>query len=156
MRQRKLQFVVILAALLATAGCIKKVGGNLTPWERVHVHNAMLAQLNNDVAKGVAAVQSSGLITPDQAKPILNYNDKIAKSHLQITAILEQGPGSDQSAQLLVLLNAIQSDGQALVKSGGLGVKNPRTQETVAADIDSLVNLAKAIIADVNAIKGAQ
>ena len=70
MRQRT-GLVVLLTAI--TVGCIHKQSGPVSPWERVNVNLAALAQINDEIAKGVIAVQQAGTITVQQAAPVLNY-----------------------------------------------------------------------------------
>ena len=52
-----------------TVACIHKQSGPVSPWERVNVNMAGLAQINDAVAKGVIAVQQTGSMTVQQATP---------------------------------------------------------------------------------------
>jgi hypothetical protein len=116
----------------------------------VNVNVAALAQLNNDVAKGIIALQQAGGMTIQQAAPILNYQETVAKDHEALENILSAGStqAASQSALIQSLLNEIESQGAALIQSGGLGVKNPKTQQTFTQDLQVIVNLASVVLAD--------
>jgi len=143
--------VALLALLTAiTAACIHKPSGPVSPWERVNINLAALAQINADVAKGVIAVQQSGAITVQQAAPILNYQQTVAKDHMAIENILAAGSAqaASQSDRIRALLEEIKSQGTSLIQSGGLGVKNPKSQQLFTQDLQAIVNLAQVILAD--------
>jgi len=53
-----------------------------------------------------------------------------------------------QSAEIQALLNEIKNQGTALIQSGGLGVKNPKSQQMFAQDLQGIVNLAEVVLAD--------
>src|SRR5439155_13809467 len=110
MRQRT-SLVVLLTAI--TVGCIHKQSGPVSPWERVNVNLAALAQINDDIAKGVIAVQQAGTITVQQAAPVLNYQETVAKDHIALENILAAGSAqaSSQSAEIQALLNENQKSG---------------------------------------------
>jgi hypothetical protein len=151
--KRKLAFALLLATI--SVACIHKSAGPVSPWERVNVNLAALGQINNDVAKGVIAVQQAGVITPQQAAPILNFQENVAKDHMAIENIFAAGSteAASQSAQIQALLEEIKTQGAALIQSGGLGVKNPRSQQTFTQDLQGIVNLAEVILADYAKIK---
>lgn len=151
---KKLSVVVVLAIVMA--GCIHKPSGPVSAWERVNVNLAALAQVNNDLAKGIIGVQQAGLISAQQAAPVLSYQELVAKDHAAIESILAAGarPAADQSAKVLALLEEIKAQGTALVQSGGLGVKNPKSQETFTSDLQALVNLAEVVIGNFNQATG--
>jgi len=46
------------------------------------------------------------------------------------------------------LLNEIKNQGTALIQSGGLGVKNPKSQQMFTQDLQGVVNLAEVVLAD--------
>lgn len=144
--------------LCLTTACIHKPAGStpVTPWERVSTDNAILAQGNNSLERGAEAVVSSHLLTPAQAKPVIEFTGQIAAVHQQITAILEKGilvSGSADAAALDSLLAQIRTAGGILVNSGALGIKNPNTQQTFSQDVQLLVNLAQSVLADAHAIE---
>jgi len=148
--------VILLISLLATAACIHKQSGPVSAWERVNVNMAALAQINNAVAKGVIAVQQTGTITPQQAAPILAYQELVAKDHAAIENVLSAGStqAASQSAQVQALLNEIKNQGTALIQSGGLGIKNPQSQQTFTQDLQGVINLAGVILADFQLAEG--
>lgn len=148
------KLALTLALLIGSVSCIHKASGPVSPWERVMTDNAMFAQLNNDAEQGTEAAQSSGLISVEQARPIIVWESQIADTHEKITAILKQGPGAADLASVKTLLAEIKTQGTALINSGGIGIKNPKTQQTIKADIQALIDLANAIISDVQLVKG--
>jgi len=146
--------VVLLTAL--TVACIHKTGGHVSAWERVNVNMAALAQINNDVAKGLIAAEQSGLVNTHQAAPILNYQELVAKDHAAIENILATGSdqAANQSATIQALLNEIQSQGTTLIQSGGMGIKNPKSQQTFTQDLQGIVSLTQTILEDFTLVKG--
>src|SRR5690349_18560039 len=87
--KRAISSIVVLT--LTMAACIHKPSGPVSPWERVNVNMAALAQINEDVAKGVIAAQQAGVVTAQQAAPILNYQEVVAKDQAAIENILAAG-----------------------------------------------------------------
>ena len=117
---------------------------------------AALAQINDDVAKGVIGIQQGGTISVQQAAPILNYQELVAKDHAAIENILSAGStqAGTQATQIQALLNEIEKQGTALIQSGGLGIKNPKSQQTFAQDLQGIVNLASVILEDFQLAEG--
>ena len=152
--KKRLLLIILLTAL--TAACIHKTGGPVSAWERVNVNMAALAQINNDVAKGIIAAEQSGLISTQQAAPILNYQEIVAKDHAAIENILATGAdqATNQSTKIQTLLNEIQNQGTTLIQSGGLGVKNPKSQQTFTQDLQGIVNLTQTVLEDFQLAKG--
>lgn len=151
MRKVKIQLCVLLLVIAASAGCIHKTGGGtISAWERANVNVAALAQINNDVAKGVIAVQRGGAISVEQAKPILEFQELVAKDHMAIENILQAGVDNarSRSTEINALLEEIKKQGTALISSGGLGVKNPKSQQTFTNDLQGIINLAQVVIGD--------
>jgi hypothetical protein len=148
MNKRSVFVVVILMAM--TVACIHKQSGSVSPWERVNVNMAALAQINSDTAKGIIVLQQAGTITSQQASPILSYQETVAKDHAAIENILAAGSAQagSQALQIQALLNEIKTQGTALIQSGGLGIKNPKSQQTFAQDLQGIVNLAEVILTD--------
>ena len=149
-------YIVLLVLVMCTAGCIHKQSGPISPWERVNVNMAALAEINNDVAKGVIAVQQAGAISVQQAAPVLNYQEIVAKDHAAIENILAAGSSqaAAQGIQIQALLDEIKNQGTALIQSGGLGIKNPKSQRTFTQDLQAVVNLADVILADYHLAEG--
>jgi len=152
MRRRVL--VVLLTAI--SGGCIHKSSGPVSAWERVNVNTAALAQINEDVAKRIIAVQQAGTITVQQAAPLLNYQEAVAKDHTALENIFASGSSqaASQSAQIQALLNEIKDQGTALIQSGGLGIKNPKSQQTFTQDLQGIINLAEVVLADYQLAEG--
>jgi hypothetical protein len=117
---------------------------------------AALAQINNDVAKGIIAAEQSGLISTQQAAPILNYQEIVAKDHAAVENILAAGSyeAATQSAKIKALLDEIQNQGTTLIQSGGLGVKNLKSQQTFTQDLQGIVSLTQTVIEDFRLAKG--
>ena len=111
---------------------------------------AALAQINEAVANGVIAAQKSGSITAQQAAPILTFQENVAKDHMAIENILLAGSAqaANQSQQIQAMLTEIAKQGTALIQSGGVGIKNPQSQQTFAQDLQGIVNLANLVLAE--------
>ncbi len=152
----KRTIVLIFILMAVTVACIHKQSGRVSPWERVNVNMAALAQINEAVAKGVIGAQQAGAISVQQAAPILNYQELVAKDHAAIENIFLAGStqAASQSWQIQALLAEIEKQGTALIQSGGLGIKNPKTQQTFAQDLQGIVNLASVILADSQLAEG--
>jgi hypothetical protein len=147
---------LLLVLMSVTIACIHKQSGPVSPWERVNVNMAALAQINDDVAKGIIGIQQAGTISAQQAAPILNYQELVAKDHAAIENILSAGSAQagNQSIQIQALLNEIEKQGTNLVQSGGLGIKNPKSQQTFAQDLQGVINLAGVILTDYQLAEG--
>jgi hypothetical protein len=147
--------LAILVTVFTTA-CIHKPSGPVSPWERFNVNLAALAQINADVAKGIIAVQQAGSITVQQAAPILNYQELVAKDHMAIENILAAGSAQtgSQSERIRALLDEIKNQGTMLLQSGGLGVRNPTSQQLFTQDLQAIVNLPQVILADYELVEG--
>ena len=152
--KRRISLIVVLT--MVTAGCIHKQSGPISPWERVNVNMAALAQINEDVAKGLIAAQQAGAITVEQAAPILNYQEIVARDHTALENILAAGAteAAGQAIQIQALLNEIKDQGSALIQSGGLGIKNPKSQQTFTQDLQGIINLASVVMADYQLARG--
>lgn len=152
----KKKVIVLVCLLTSGVACIHKPSGTISPWERVNTGMAALAEINAEVAKGIIAVQEAEVITPQQAAPILNYQETVAKDHMAIENIFAGGSAhaSGEAVQIEGLLNEIKSQGTTLIQSGGLGVKNPKSQQTFTQDLQGIVNLAELVLADYRLAKG--
>lgn len=156
MLKRTTKLSAVVTILLLSMACLHKQGGlSISPWERVMTDNAAFAQLNGDAEQGVELVQASGLLSVEQARPILHFHAQVATAHKQITAILALGPTADLSG-VNPLLDQIQASAGQLLATGTIGVKNPKTQQSVTADINNIVALAKAIVSDIQLVKSAK
>lgn len=145
--------LAMLLPLILLVGCIHKASGPVTPIERVTTDNAVFAQLNDSIEQGAEALAASGLLKPADVAPVIGFSGQVATIHQQLTAILGKGTAVTAvdytTAQDLV--RQIQASAAQLVSSGALGVKNPKTQQTVAADIQSLSNLASLLLTEIAA-----
>ena len=154
MRKRQFGTALLLAVILATIGCIHKTGGAVTPWERVTTQNAILAQSIDTATQGTIAAQQANLITVQQANPVLQFESQAATIQKQITSILATAPAASNVAGIQSLVNQISVSAQALVSSGALGVKNPKSQQTIGADIQAIVNSSSVILSSYQAAVG--
>lgn len=149
--------------LLFTAGCLHKTGvgnvpANATPWERVTAYNAVLAQSNNTIEQGTELAAQQKLLPVNVARQVIAFTSDVASTHLQITAILEKGTqvSSNDLASIRNLLSQIQAGGAVLVSSGVIGIKNPRSQQTISEDVKALVSVAQSIIELLPALQSKQ
>jgi hypothetical protein len=152
--QRKLKVVPIVLVILATLGCIKKASGPVTPWERVTTENAILAQSIDTATQGTIAVQTSGLISAAQAQPVLAFLNQAATVQLQINTILSNPPSASNIPQLQAFVSQIGNAAQALVSTGVLGIKNPKSQQTIGADVQAIVSSVNVILSSYQAATG--
>lgn len=137
--------------LFLVTGCMHKAT-SVTPWERTMADNAMLAQFIDTAEQGTELANTSGALPDDVARPIIMFEQKFADTHEKITAILNLGPGADLS-QATSLLQQFEQQAQALVNSGEIGIKNPKTQMTISADIRNAIALAEALVADIQLVR---
>jgi hypothetical protein len=138
---------LIVSGTLGTQACIHKTGSAATPWEKVTTYNAVLAETNNTIEQGAELAAAQKILPVNVAREVIEYTSRVASVHLQITAILAKGSAitASDTSSINGLLAQIQASGTALVTSGVVGVKNPKSQQTIAADITSLVSLAQTI-----------
>jgi hypothetical protein len=146
----------MMLLLAMTTACIHKQGAPVSAWERVNVNMAALAQVNTEVAKGIIAVQRSGTLTVQQAAPILNFQELVAKDHSAIENILALGvaPAKDHATEIRSLLKEIKEQGTALIQTGGLKITNPKSQQEFTQELQAVVNMADAVLADYELLKG--
>ena len=148
---KKLVVVFLMGTML---GCIHKPSGPVTAWERVTTENAVFAQTLDTTTQGVIAAQTSMLITTAQAKPILEFTSQVATIQQQINRILAQAPSSASIPVLQSLVAQINTSAQTLVTNGALGIKNPKSQQNIGADIQAIVNSAQVIMTSYAAATG--
>lgn len=147
------KILVVVAACLALTACIHKTGGTVTPQERLMTDNAILAQFVNTAEQGTEATVTSGLITTVTARPIIAFEGQFASTHEQITKLLNQGLTTANLAQVQTLLANLKTTADTLVASGNIGVKNPKTQMTITADINNIIALTQAVLTDIQIIQ---
>lgn len=138
---------------LVLAGCIHKTGGVVTPQERLMTDNAILAQFVNTAEQGTEAAVTSGLISTQTARPVITFEDQFSQTHKQVTALLNQGLTTANLAQVQTLLGNLKTTADALVASGNIGVKNPKTQMTITADINNVIALTQAVLTDIQIVQ---
>jgi hypothetical protein len=143
--------VLIVAVLASTVGCIHKTGGTqATGYEKAVTYSDMLAQTNNSVAKGVIQAQQQGLLTVAQAAAILKVQNQVALDHEALSKMLNQGPtyAGQQGAEIQAILARIKTAIASLdFVSGGLGIKNPQSQQTFSNDANAIASFAQVIVA---------
>lgn len=151
--KRQMRMTAAVAMIVLATACIHKTGGTVTPMEKVTTDNAVFAQVNNTIEQGCEALVNAGVWQPNQAAPVIAWTAKVAMIHQQITALI--GTGSTVSASSLqtiqTLLDQIQQSANTLISSGAVNIKNPKSQQTVSADITSVITLGKTILAELQA-----
>jgi hypothetical protein len=148
---------VLLLLLVLTVGCIHKTGGAVTPMERVTTDNAVFAQLNDSIEQGAESVATAGLLKPAQVAPVIGWCGQVAVAHEQITAILNAGTVTTANvASIQALVTQIQQSATSLIASGTLGVKNPKTQQSISADIQAASSLAGSLLNEISILKVTQ
>jgi len=151
-KHRKGFTVILLCVVFATVGCIHKTGGSVTPWEQVTTYNAALAQANNTAEQGAEAVVVSGLVSPSDMRPVIQTTGQVATLHLQITAILQQGTATAANvASVQTLVDQIKASIAALPPTT-LGIKNPKSQQSFYADLNSIGTLADSLLASLKLV----
>lgn len=150
MNSRRRNVLALAIVIALTTACIHKTGGTVTPWERVMTYNASIAQSNNTVEQGCEAVVSSGLASATQIAPVISASGRIAAIHQQITAVLALGPTHANLASVQSLVDQIKASIQAIPPES-LGIKNPRSQQTFQADVNSIGTLADALMSSLQA-----
>lgn len=150
--------ISVLVLLLVGLACIHKSGGKVTPWERLSTYNASFSEAVNTVELGTEAAAASCstdasgattcLISTMNAEPVIRFVGRAAQAHQKINGILQAGSnvsaGDLQTVQ--DLLTQIGKDGADLVRAGNLGIKNPRSTQTIATDVELVTQLANTII----------
>lgn len=144
----------VLTLCVALAGCIHKTGGAVTPWERVTTQNEIFAQSLTTVAQGVVVAQQTNLITAQQAKPVLQFASQVASIQEDLNKILALAPSASNIPAIQALVNQVAVSAQGLLSSGALGVKNPKSQQTIGADVQAIVSSLNVILSSYQAATG--
>ena len=153
MRKRSRIAILCIMSIMSTA-CIHKRGGGVTPWERVHTYNALLATANETLEQGAEAAVSSNLLVPIQAAPLIGWTGQVAAVNQQITAILGRGSATAADvASIKALVDQIKLSLHA-VPPIAIGVKNPKSQQTFQHDIDNVSSLADSVLTALEAVGG--
>jgi len=156
MKKLRSQFgvVAVLVAVALTAGCIHKAGGaKVTPYEKAVTYSASLAQVNSSVADGIMTAHRQGVVSSQQANAVLTFQAKIADDHERLSQILGEGPqsASGSAAEILRLIDDVKAQANALIAGGGLNITNPNTQQSFAADVNSVAAFADMVVASLKA-----
>lgn len=144
----------ILLLLAISTACIHKTGGTVTPWERVHTYNAMLAETNNGIERGAEAAVSANVLPIQQAAPLIGWTGQVAQLHLQVTALLDQGSNTTPDVSGIRAMVAQLRLAASTLPPAALGVKNPKSQQLFSQDVASIGSLADALLASLQAIGG--
>ena len=140
-RTKFLILPLILIVALASFGCAAKqnttAGTPTTPLQRVAVLNAELAKVNRSAETAVEQLQTSGVLTVAQARPVITVNLKVAQVSDAISKIV-QGPGdwANDAAQIKAALDASGLSAE-LAKAG----VPDATLTALLQDAAALVNL---------------
>ena len=154
MRKRNVVRLLPILLLISLVGCIKKASGPVTPWEKVTTENAVFAQLLDTATQGTIAAQTSGLLTVAQTRPVLEFYSQTATIQKQLNTILAQAPSATNIPAVQTLVTQVNTAAQSLVGSGALGIKNPKSQQTIGADIQAIVNSVQVILTSYQAATG--
>ena len=148
MVRRQLVTAAVLLTLLLGLACIKKTSGVVTPWEKVTTYNSLLASTNNTITKGVILANSDNLLTKEYTAPVLVMSSKVAVTDDELTNLLAKGAALTPADTLRVneLLVQVRDSANKLINGGTLNIKNPQSQTTISADVQSLVDLVQLII----------
>ncbi len=149
--QQRRSFLALIGVLaLVSQGCATKVPVNAaghTALQKVIVYNAALAKANRNLEQGVEKVQTSGLITAAQARPIILATGRIAKASSDVLAITSKGSEATWSVDGPRVVALLQDIAPANVLTG-VGV----TDQSVQALLSALTDAINAVTA---AAKGA-
>jgi hypothetical protein len=137
----------VVLLLLTCSACIHKKGGNVSPYEQAVTYNTMLAEINNSIAQGVITVEQSALMPTETANNILTFQKLVADDHEKLTKILGAGKSgaTDQASTIQSVLAEMRIQAGALINSGGLAIKNPKSQRLFTEDLNSLLSLVNQI-----------
>jgi len=152
MTKREIRTSVMFTLLLCTlTACAHRVGSQVpvTHFEQALVSNAILASVNNSVTHGVIASNQAGVLPTDKAKAVLAQTERIAKVSDELTTILAKGPDAAtlEATKIRELIGQVQLSVTALVADGSLGIKNPESQQTVLAEVQTIGVVANQILA---------
>lgn len=149
MKRRDLSIIAVLVLYtLATSSCIHRVD-NKPPsaFEQAVTYSTMLAAANASIADAVISANKSGLLSIQETDRILHFQSQIADDHQRLSSILNSGVSgaTDSATAINKLLADIQSQANALIAGGGLGIKNPKSQQTVEQDVGSVLSFVPLI-----------
>lgn len=143
MRKRLSIVAVLLVYTFATSSCIHRVDNKPpSPYEQAVTYSTMLAAANASIADAVISANRSGLLSIQETDRILHFQSVIADDHQRLSSILNSGVSgaTDSAAAINTILADIQTQANALIAGGGLGIKNPKTQGTIEQDVNSVLS----------------
>lgn len=143
-----MRVVAVLSAVLLSSSCIHKVNGaQPSPYEQAVTYSTMLAGANDAIADTVISANKSGVLSVKDADRILHFQALIADDHQRLSSILNSGTsGAAQSADAInSILADIQKQANALITGGGLGIKNPNSQATIADSVNTILSIGPLI-----------
>lgn len=148
--------IMLVLVLLATSACIHKTGGKVTPMERATTDNAVLAQMINTVEQGTEAVVTAHVIPAQTAAPVIAWCGNAAAIDQQVTAILAKGStvSASDMTSLQGLVAQVESSATQLIQTSALQIKNPKSQQTITANIQAAAALAETVLTEVQALQG--
>lgn len=148
--------VVMAMAFILTVGCaaIRKDAATgqpprqPTPIEQALATNVRLATVNNYVTHGIVSANTAGLVPDSLTATVLRATDRIAEADTKLSKILERAGTMDaaDAAQVRELVQEIKQALSDLGTSGGLGIKNPQSQQTFQQDLLVVGSLADGIV----------
>lgn len=147
MRRLRLM-AVTLACALTLSSCIHRVDNRQpSPFEQAVTYLSMLSTTNSTIADAVIQANRAGVLSVKDTDGILHFQAQIADDHQRLLSILNSGvSGATASAESVNrLLLDIETQANAMIASGGLGIKNPRNQQTVADDVRNILSLTPLI-----------
>lgn len=155
-RSKSVATLTLLIVLASTVGCIHKSSGPVTPAERLMTDNAVLAQFADTAEQGTELAVTSGLMTTAAARPVIMFEGQFAATHEQITSLLNQGLTATNLAQVQILLTNLNTQAAAIIASGSIGIKNPKTQQTISGDINTIIAFTQAVLTDIQLYQASQ
>lgn len=150
MRKRVTAAPLLLTVLLLTASCVRHTTANVpvSPFDNALGYNAQLATINNAVSQGVQQAANVGLLPVDSSVQVVQVCSHIAQIDDQITLILQDGPDLAKlnADKIKLMVDDVKTSIKTLVGNKALGIKNPKTQQLVANEVDMIANLADIVL----------
>jgi hypothetical protein len=155
----KIKLIAVVMVVAMSTGCVHKSGTSVpvTPWEKATTDDAILAQGIDTLEQGAEAAVNSGLLSKSVGGQIIGLCGQAATVQLEANKILATAPnvsGSDLST-VETLISQVGDSAMALINSGQIGIKNPKSQQLFSTDVQAVVNIANMVIADIQAAEGA-
>jgi hypothetical protein len=162
----RIWFLALASCLLLLNSCAARVESSATtpgragsPIETALAYNASLADSNQTLADTAVAANKSGLLSVTATGNLTSVQFTVADADRQITAILDaiakcvgatpavgQASCKGNAAQLGTLISRITVNVSTLDKSGELGIKDAKTQQTVDAALQTIGQMAGLVL----------